>query len=94
MFLPGLDLYCAGPLALWRFPQLFLLDIGDYQKMLMLIGDYQKVTHLNWLAKIELGGPGTPGRQYYSQMLNESIVREKCQKKLKKHTVRFFATFL
>ena len=33
MLLPGLDLYCAGPLARWRFSHLFLPDIGDYQKM-------------------------------------------------------------
>ena len=33
MLLPGLDLYCAGPLALWRFLQLFQSNIGEYQKM-------------------------------------------------------------
>ena len=33
MLLPGLDLYCAVPLALWRFSQLFLPNIGEYQKM-------------------------------------------------------------
>ena len=33
MLLLGLDLYCAEPLALLRFLQLFLPIIGEYQKM-------------------------------------------------------------
>ena len=32
-FGPALDLYCAGPLALWRFSQLFLPNEGKYQKV-------------------------------------------------------------
>ena len=33
MLLPGLDLYSAGPSALWRLSQLLLPNIGKYQKM-------------------------------------------------------------
>ena len=33
MLLPGLDLYCAGPLVLWRFSQRFLPNIREYQKI-------------------------------------------------------------
>ena len=32
MLLPRLDLYYAGPLALWRFSQLFQPNVDEYQK--------------------------------------------------------------
>ena len=34
MFLPRLDLHCAGPLALWGFSLQFPVNIGDTKKLL------------------------------------------------------------
>ena len=45
------------------------------------------IIHLNWLANIELRGPGPPGSQYYCKLLlyECTVARKKCFKKLKKN---------
>ena len=50
--------------------------------------------HLNWLPKIELRGPGPPGRQYYNLVILHlcTLVHEDASKT--EETIEFFVTFL